>query len=38
MIDRLSMRTRPLGWPVMYQTWDKLLFFIGRLRQSFCDR
>jgi uncharacterized protein YqjF (DUF2071 family) len=26
MIDRLSIRIRPLGWPVMYQTWDKLLF------------
>jgi len=22
----LSIRTRPSGWPVMYQTWDKLLF------------
>ena len=26
MIDRLSTRTRPPGWRVMYQTWDKLLF------------
>jgi uncharacterized protein YqjF (DUF2071 family) len=26
MIDRRSIRTRPPGWPVMYQTWDKLLF------------
>ena len=26
MIDRLSIRTRPAGWPVMYQTWAKLLF------------
>jgi uncharacterized protein len=26
MIDRLSMRTRPPRWPIMYQTWDKLLF------------
>ena len=26
MIDRLSIRTRPPGWPVMYQTWDTLLF------------
>ncbi len=26
MIDRLLIRTRPPGWPVMYQTWDKLLF------------
>ena len=22
----MSIRTRPSGWPVMYQTWDKLLF------------
>jgi uncharacterized protein len=26
MIDRLSIRTRPPGWAVMYQTWDKRLF------------
>jgi hypothetical protein len=26
MIDRLSIRTRPPGWPVMYQTWGTLLF------------
>ena len=26
MIDRLSTRTCPPSWPVMYQTWDKLLF------------
>jgi uncharacterized protein len=26
MIDRLSIRTCPPGWPVMYQTWDQLLF------------
>src|SRR5256885_3084230 len=26
MIDRLSIRIRPPGWPVMYQTWDTLLF------------
>jgi uncharacterized protein YqjF (DUF2071 family) len=25
-IDRLSIRTRPPGWPVMHQTWGKLLF------------
>ena len=25
-IDRLSPRVRPAGWPVMYQTWAKLLF------------
>src|SRR3954470_12132467 len=26
MVDRLSIRTRPPGWPIMYQTWAKLLF------------
>jgi uncharacterized protein YqjF (DUF2071 family) len=26
MIDRLSIRTRPAGWPMMYQSWGKLLF------------
>jgi uncharacterized protein YqjF (DUF2071 family) len=26
MIDRFSVRNRPAGWPVMYQTWGKLLF------------
>src|SRR5262245_45384968 len=26
MIDRMYIGTRPLGWPVMYQTWDKFLF------------
>jgi len=26
MIDRQSIRTRPPGWPIMYQTWAKLLF------------
>lgn len=26
MIDRLGMRQRPAGLPVMLQTWDKLLF------------
>src|SRR4051794_5637104 len=26
MIDRLSIRNRPPGHPVMYQTWGKLLF------------
>ena len=25
-IDRLSVRSRPQGWPLMYQSWDKLLF------------
>jgi uncharacterized protein YqjF (DUF2071 family) len=26
MIDRLSVRSRPAGWSIMHQTWDKLLF------------
>ncbi len=25
-VDRLSIRTRPRGWPIMYQSWGKLLF------------
>lgn len=25
-IDRLSVRRRPQGWPIMYQSWGKLLF------------
>ena len=31
MIDRLSIRSRPAGWPIMHQTWDKLLFLHWRL-------
>jgi uncharacterized protein len=31
MIDRLSIRTCPPGWPVMYQTWDQLLFLHWRV-------
>jgi uncharacterized protein len=26
MIDRLSIRSRPAGWPILHQTWAKLLF------------
>jgi uncharacterized protein YqjF (DUF2071 family) len=26
MIDRVSIRDRPAGWPIMYQSWGKLLF------------
>jgi uncharacterized protein YqjF (DUF2071 family) len=29
MIDRLSIRTRPPGWPVMYQTWISCSSCIG---------
>ena len=25
-VDRLSVLRRPSGWPIMYQSWDKLLF------------
>jgi uncharacterized protein len=31
MIERLSIRSRPAGWPIMHQTWDKLLFLHWRL-------
>jgi uncharacterized protein YqjF (DUF2071 family) len=24
--DRISGRARPPGWPIMYQSWGKLLF------------
>jgi uncharacterized protein YqjF (DUF2071 family) len=30
-IDRLSIRNRPPGWPVMFQTWGKLLFLHWRV-------
>jgi hypothetical protein len=30
MIDRLSIRIRPPGWLVMYQTWGTLLFLHER--------
>ena len=41
--DRLCMRTRPPGWPIMHQTWDKLLFLhwpiaAERLRPLIPDR
>src|SRR5262245_36899528 len=26
MLDRFSIRSRPTGWPLMRQTWAKLLF------------
>jgi uncharacterized protein len=25
-VDRVAVRTRPSGWPIMYQSWGKLLF------------
>jgi uncharacterized protein YqjF (DUF2071 family) len=34
MIDRLSIRNRPAGWPVMYQTWAKLLFLHWPVQQE----
>jgi uncharacterized protein YqjF (DUF2071 family) len=34
MIDRVSVRDRPSGWPVMYQTWGKLLFLHWTVRQE----
>jgi uncharacterized protein YqjF (DUF2071 family) len=33
-IDRLSIRKRPAGWPIMHQTWGKLLFIHWRIDQS----
>lgn len=38
MTARTSLRQRPVGWPTMHQTWDKLLFFhwpvdAGQLRR-----
>src|SRR3954466_16034111 len=29
--DRLRARIRPRGWPIMYQSWGKLLFMHWRL-------
>src|ERR1044071_1235308 len=42
-IDRLSIRTRPSGWPIMRQHWGKLLFMhwpvpIERLRPLIPER
>lgn len=31
MIDRLSVRERPAGWPIMRQRWEKLLFLHWRI-------
>src|SRR5665213_1567472 len=31
-VDRLSIRARPPGWPVMHQTWSKLLFMHWHVR------
>ena len=42
-VDRLSVRTPPRGWPIMYQSWGKLLFMhwpipAEQLRPSVPDR
>ena len=34
MLDRLSIRTRPPGWPIMYQSWGTLLFLHLCLRHT----
>jgi uncharacterized protein len=34
MIDRLSIRSRPCGWPVMHQHWDRLLFLHWRMAEE----
>lgn len=33
-IDRLSIRERPAGWPIMHQTWGNLLFIHWRIDQN----
>ena len=33
-IERLSMLERPGGWPIMRQTWGKLLFMHWRIDQQ----
>jgi len=33
-IERLAMRERPTGWPIMYQTWGKLLFMHWRIDEN----
>lgn len=32
--DRRAMRERPDGWPIMYQTWGKLLFLHWRIDEK----
>ena len=32
--DRLAMRERPAGWPIMYQNWGKLLFMHWRIDEK----
>ncbi len=33
-LDRLAMRERPSGWPIMHQTWGKLLFMHWRIEEK----
>jgi uncharacterized protein YqjF (DUF2071 family) len=34
-LDRLGMRHRPDGWPIMHQNWGKLLFMHWRIDEKF---
>src|SRR5882762_4858763 len=33
-IERLAMRERPAGWPIMHQKWGKLLFMHWRIDEK----
>jgi uncharacterized protein YqjF (DUF2071 family) len=33
-LDRLAMRQRPAGWPIMHQNWGKLLFMHWRIDEQ----
>jgi uncharacterized protein YqjF (DUF2071 family) len=33
-LDRLAMRERPAGWPIMHQKWGKLLFMHWRIDEK----
>ena len=33
-LERIAMRERPAGWPIMHQTWGKLLFMHWRIDQN----
>lgn len=34
-VDRLSIRRRPSGWPIMYQSWQKILFIHWRIEEKY---
>jgi uncharacterized protein YqjF (DUF2071 family) len=37
-LDRLAMRQRPDGWPIMHQNWGKLLFMHWRIDEKLLRR